>query len=371
MSLCVNTVSVDDFDPNIVYSGPWQAFHDQAYGVNGTRHVATRTGLSANFKFNGSCLVVNGIVGADETVPMPPTTFILDGHFTQINHSATIGEPFALVPQYASAILYIAMTISEGPHKLIITNLDGDSKTPLVLDEFRYTPLNPQPLSSNTSASSSASSASSASSTMTATSTSHPAPTGPSSSATSHSTSSVPSSRSSSYSTRHAIIGGVVGAICLLLLAVLGYVVRRRSSRRRKNAEDAVSDIRAFASWRGDDLRVQTQTQVQAPGASRVIALGGNTSPPGSAPAAASPRGKQLLTLQSNMSALFAPGPAHGGAQPPESGLNSLQRALPPAGYEHGQTAGGPPGLPGPQQDRWRPSEDLDDSETQPPEYSP
>lgn len=53
MSICENTVQVDDFEPSIVYSGPWQAFHDKTYGINGTGHVATRTGLSANFKFNG------------------------------------------------------------------------------------------------------------------------------------------------------------------------------------------------------------------------------------------------------------------------------------------------------------------------------
>lgn len=57
MSICENSVQVDDFDPNIVYSGPWQAFHNQTFGYNGTRHVATRTGLSANFKFNGTSVL--------------------------------------------------------------------------------------------------------------------------------------------------------------------------------------------------------------------------------------------------------------------------------------------------------------------------
>ncbi|KAI0331314.1 hypothetical protein GY45DRAFT_1249134 [Cubamyces sp. BRFM 1775] len=155
MSICENSVPVDDFDPNIVYSGPWQAFHDQTYGYNGTRHVATRTGLTANFKFNGSCLIVEGIVGAGGSVPMPPTTFILDGHFTQINTSATIGETFPKDPQYASAVLYIATTISEGPHELIITNLDGNDDTPLILDKFLYTPLDPTPQSQASNASTS------------------------------------------------------------------------------------------------------------------------------------------------------------------------------------------------------------------------
>lgn len=76
---------------------------------------------------------------------MPPTTFILDGHFTQVNTSVTIGEPFAKAPQYASAVLYIATTISVGPHELIITNLDGNDDTPLILDKFVYTPLDTEP----------------------------------------------------------------------------------------------------------------------------------------------------------------------------------------------------------------------------------
>lgn len=82
---------------------------------------------------------------------MPPTTFILDGHFTQMNTSVTTGEPFSKAPQYASAVLYIATTISEGPHELIITNLDGNDDTPLILDRFVYTPL---PQTSNASSSS-------------------------------------------------------------------------------------------------------------------------------------------------------------------------------------------------------------------------
>lgn len=90
---------------------------------------------------------------------MPPTTFILDGNFEQINTSATIGEPFSLASQYASAVLYAASTMTEGPHELIITNLDGNDKTPLVLDAFFYTPLEPQRELFNTTASSSTSSA--------------------------------------------------------------------------------------------------------------------------------------------------------------------------------------------------------------------
>lgn len=53
MALCPDSVTIDDFNDNIVYSGPWQAFTNQTYGFNGTRHVANTPGLSANFKFNG------------------------------------------------------------------------------------------------------------------------------------------------------------------------------------------------------------------------------------------------------------------------------------------------------------------------------
>lgn len=95
---------------------------------------------------------------------MPPTAFILDGHFTQMNGSGTVGGPFPLASQYSSAVLYSALSMSEGPHELIITNLDGDDKTPLVLDELLYTPLNIKAQPLRTSASSIASSASNVSS---------------------------------------------------------------------------------------------------------------------------------------------------------------------------------------------------------------
>ncbi|KAI0832728.1 hypothetical protein BC628DRAFT_1308982 [Trametes gibbosa] len=140
MTLCMNSVQIDDFNDNIVYSGPWQSFTNQKYGFNGTRHVATETGLTANFKFNGSCIFVNGIVGATGSLPMPPTTFILDGHFTQMNESVTDGDRFPGT-QFNQSVLYIALTLSEGEHELIITNLAGNASMPLILDGFIITPL--------------------------------------------------------------------------------------------------------------------------------------------------------------------------------------------------------------------------------------
>ncbi|EIW61593.1 uncharacterized protein TRAVEDRAFT_18255 [Trametes versicolor FP-101664 SS1] len=140
MALCPNSVTIDDFNDNIVYSGPWQAFTNQTYGFNGTRHVANTPGLSANFKFNGSCLFVNGIVGTNNTFPMPPTTFILDGHFTQMNLSVTDGETFPGT-RFAQSVLYIALSMSEGEHELIITDIGGNSSNPLQIDGFIITPL--------------------------------------------------------------------------------------------------------------------------------------------------------------------------------------------------------------------------------------
>lgn len=54
MAICPNSLQIDDFNGNIVYSGPWKSFTNQDYGFNGTRHVAAEPGLSANFKFNGT-----------------------------------------------------------------------------------------------------------------------------------------------------------------------------------------------------------------------------------------------------------------------------------------------------------------------------
>ncbi|KAI0355289.1 hypothetical protein OH77DRAFT_1454431 [Trametes cingulata] len=140
MTLCLNSVQIDDFNDSIVYSGPWQAFTNQTYGFNGTRHVATAPGLSANFKFNGSCLFVNGIVGTNGSFAMPPTTFILDGHFTQMNGTVTDGATFPGT-NFTQAVFYIALSVSEGEHELIITNLQGNGTMPLMLDGFIITPL--------------------------------------------------------------------------------------------------------------------------------------------------------------------------------------------------------------------------------------
>ncbi|KAI0650440.1 hypothetical protein C8Q79DRAFT_901335 [Trametes meyenii] len=140
MAFCLNSVQIDDFNDNIVYSGPWQSFTNQTYGFNGTRHVATAPGLSANFKFNGSCLFVNGIVGINGNLPMPPATFVLDGHFTQMNGSVLDGDAFPGT-NFAQAVFYIALTITEGEHELIITNLGGSASTPLMIDGFIITPL--------------------------------------------------------------------------------------------------------------------------------------------------------------------------------------------------------------------------------------
>ncbi|OSD04543.1 hypothetical protein PYCCODRAFT_1363805 [Trametes coccinea BRFM310] len=141
MALCENSIEIDDTDESIRYSGPWQSFSDQSYGFNGTRHVATAPGLSANFKFNGTCVIVTGMIGSNGSLPMPPTTFILDGHFTQMNTSATApGTPFPGAPEFSQSLFYIALTVLEGEHELIITNLGANASVPLMLDGFIITP---------------------------------------------------------------------------------------------------------------------------------------------------------------------------------------------------------------------------------------
>lgn len=83
---------------------------------------------------------MNGIVGTNNTFPMPPTTFILDGHFTQMNLSVTDGETFPGT-RFAQSVLYIALSMSEGEHELIITDIGGNFSNPLQIDGFIITPL--------------------------------------------------------------------------------------------------------------------------------------------------------------------------------------------------------------------------------------
>ncbi|KAI0776161.1 hypothetical protein BD413DRAFT_526926, partial [Trametes elegans] len=95
---------------------------------------------------------------------MPPTTFVLDGHFRQINTSdvffgdkSGVGGTGAagLVP----AMLYAALTISDGPHELIVTSLGGNASAPLVLDGFIVTPTQDDPGSTSSSSPSASSAA--------------------------------------------------------------------------------------------------------------------------------------------------------------------------------------------------------------------
>ncbi|KAI0638481.1 hypothetical protein C8Q77DRAFT_1188251 [Trametes polyzona] len=233
MTLCMDSVQIDDFNDHIVYSGPWQSFTNQTYGFNGTRHVATAPGLSANFKFNGSCIFVNGIVGTNGTSPMPPTTFILDGHFTQMNASVTNGAPFPNARGFAQSVLYIALTLTEGEHELIITNLGANASAPLVLDGFIITPLKQQTSSSSSATSSSTSSSST--STAPTLPTASPSPTPP-----------PPTQHPGSHT--GAIVGGVVGGVCGLALVLIIFLVWRYRSRHNNPTEN---DIRPFAAWRG------------------------------------------------------------------------------------------------------------------------
>ncbi|KAI9064832.1 hypothetical protein FKP32DRAFT_1625008 [Trametes sanguinea] len=248
MALCENSIEIDDFDENIHYSGPWQSFSDQSYGFNGTRHVATAPGLSANFKFNGkslsTCLIVTGIIGSNGTLPMPPTTFILDGHFTQMNRSATTGTPFPGAPEFSQSPFYIATTVLEGEHELIITNLGANASMPLMLDGFIITPpggddggRGPGVVAAN---------ASSASASMLSSTT----PVSSSSSSAIATASSA--SDSTSHSDTSAIAGGVIGGVVgLLLLALAGIFVWRKFVRLSRNDPEVLSDIRPFAAWRG------------------------------------------------------------------------------------------------------------------------
>lgn len=78
---------------------------------------------------------------------------------------------------------------------------------------------------------------------MITTSVSHwqPSPADTSSSTPSHSVSPVSSSSSPPHSKTLAIVGGVIGAICFLLLIIFGYVAWRRLSRRHRNEDHVVS----------------------------------------------------------------------------------------------------------------------------------
>ncbi|KAL7282625.1 hypothetical protein ACG7TL_004097 [Trametes sanguinea] len=252
MALCENSIEIDDTDESIRYSGPWQSFSDQSYGFNGTRRYRSwaqcelqiqRGPLSA-----GTCVIVTGIIGSNGSLPMPPTTFILDGHFTQMNTSATApGTPFPGAPEFSQSLFYIALTVLEGEHELIITNLGANASVPLMLDGFIITPPGGDDGGRGVGAAN-------ASSTSTSTSTLSSSIRSPSSSSTVAGAAASSASSSTSPSDTPAIVGGTIGGVAglLLVLALAGVFVWRRYARlSRRNDPEVVSDIRPFAAWRG------------------------------------------------------------------------------------------------------------------------
>ncbi len=223
---------VDDSNSAVQYVPGW-LWETLVNEVDGTRHGAAETGLSATLAFVGesnflACKQHHLNTGAgtgiqvvgtlQRTSGQPVATFTIDNE----------GNTTYTAPAYSSSedavynvTFYSRRDLKLGNHELKIINMDGTGTNVLWLDYFLVdtSPVSP----SATSASSLQSSTSSGSASASA-----------SSSASPEATSST--SQSATRGNTAAIVGGVVGGVALLLL--LGILLYFLRSRRRKQVSE-------------------------------------------------------------------------------------------------------------------------------------
>ncbi|TFK81131.1 hypothetical protein K466DRAFT_667312 [Polyporus arcularius HHB13444] len=209
---------VDDSNSAVQYVPGW-LWQTLVNEVDGTRHGAAETGLSATLAFVGTGIQVVGTL--QRTSGQPVATFTIDNE-----GNTTYAAPAYSSPEDAvyNVTFYSRRDLKLGNHELKIINMDGTGTNVLWLDYFLVdtSPVSP----SATSASSSQSPTSSGSASASA-----------SSSASPEATSST--SQSATRGNTAAIVGGVVGGVALLLLlGILLYFLRRR--RRKQVGEKGV-----------------------------------------------------------------------------------------------------------------------------------
>ncbi|KAI0691299.1 hypothetical protein C8T65DRAFT_745502 [Cerioporus squamosus] len=203
-----STQLVDDSNPAVQYVPGW-IWETLVNEVDGTRHGAADTGLSATLAFVGTGIQVVGTL--QRTSGHPVATFTIDGE----------GNTTYSAPAYSST--------EDAIYNII--NMNGTGTNVLWLDYFL---VDPSPASvSSTSAGSSQSSTSLSSASAF------------SSSASPEATSST--SQSAKRGNTAAIVGGVVGGVALLiLLGILLFCLRRR--RRMQVAEKAIQPFKENAT---------------------------------------------------------------------------------------------------------------------------
>ncbi|RPD67548.1 hypothetical protein L226DRAFT_566241 [Lentinus tigrinus ALCF2SS1-7] len=209
---------VDDSNPAVQYVPGW-IWETLVNEVDGTRHGAAETGLSATLAFVGTGIQVIGTL--QRTSGQPSASFTIDGE-----GNTTYSAPAYPTTSSADAIynvtFYERRDLKSGNHELKITNMNGTGTNVLWLDFFLIDSSPPTSGSAGSASTSAASTSASASTSAPVSSPSSP----PASSSTSQ----------SSKANTGALVGGVMGGV--VFIAAVGLLLFFLRRRRRKQISE-------------------------------------------------------------------------------------------------------------------------------------
>jgi len=114
----MTTVTIDDSDPRIMYTGPWFSGGRSATGdYNSTIHGTNNAGAYATFLFNGTGLAVYGMISSSRhNTSAPVSTYVLDEE-RPVFYTAVQGQSPAF-----GQLFYESSSLQDGSHSLVITS---------------------------------------------------------------------------------------------------------------------------------------------------------------------------------------------------------------------------------------------------------
>ncbi|KAI1784067.1 hypothetical protein LXA43DRAFT_248408 [Ganoderma leucocontextum] len=192
---------VDDSNTAVQYSHNWTWVPNLVPEVDHTRHGVSEAGQTASLTFTGTGIQVFGTLEPSDVAGQPTTQYAIDGSVV-----TTYTAPFTPSgPAVLNVTFFSKLDLSpDGDHTILITNVNGTSPNMFWLDFFLvYTSPSQDPTGSSGVAAATATSSGNS------------------------------GSRTISVKTAGAIIGGVAGALVLIIVLLVAYIVRMKSRHKR------------------------------------------------------------------------------------------------------------------------------------------
>ncbi|KAI0677767.1 hypothetical protein C8Q78DRAFT_109702 [Trametes maxima] len=127
-----STSLVDDSNPRVQYQPGWLAVPAGVTEVDGTRHGARTTGLTAWLAFTGTGIQVVGTIEPSGLNGRPTTTYSIDGKLV-----GSFEAPFlADGPARYNVTFYAIHNLTAGDHEILINNTNGTGPNVFWLDYF-------------------------------------------------------------------------------------------------------------------------------------------------------------------------------------------------------------------------------------------